>query len=379
MTDPVLTMIPGPTPVHPDILRSLSLPTTSHVAPGFVTTYRRCLERLRAVVRGKRGLPFVVAGSGTGAMEMALINTLSPGERLLVVSQGYFGDRWAQIAETFGISCESIRAEWGRTVPPSELEARLAGGEYAAVATTHVDTSTGAAAPLSQYAGLLAGRRELFLVDGVCATAGMDERFDEWGVDVLVTGAQKALGAPPGVAILMVSARALDRRRALAGVPGYTADLLRWLPIMENPAGYFSTPPVNEIVALDTAFGLILDEGLDERFARHRRLARSLREGMAALGLRPFTEAASLADTLSVLRYPAGVEDGPFRQEMALRKVIVAAALGPLAGQAFRVGHMGNIGVGEMARTLAAAEASLIALGRDVVPGTALAAAARGR
>jgi len=376
MIDHILTMIPGPTPVHERILRQLARPTSSHQAPQFVESYRECLDDLCRIVFTDSAQPFIVAGSGTLAMEMALVNVIGPEEKLLVLSQGFFGDRWAQIAQAFGIPFDRVQAEWGQVVPPEELARRLAGADYAAVALTHVDTSTGAAAPVEAYGNLLRDRRELVILDGVCATAGVEERFDDWGIDVLLTGAQKAFGAPPGVALLLVSQRALDKRRSMSSVPAYTADLLRWLPIMENPALYFSTPPVNQIVAIREATAMILEEGLERRFHRHARLARAMRAGLAALDWTLCTGERCRANALSVVLHPSGVDDTAFRSGMARRGVVVAAGLGPIAGRAFRVGHMGNIGEDEVCRTLHAVEATLVETGHEVRRGSALSAAA---
>lgn len=351
-SDDVLTMIPGPTPVLPGVLRELSWPTVSHQFPPFVTAFRACLEDLRLIVRTRRARPFVVAGAGTLSMEMALVNLVGPDDELLVVSHGYFGDRWAELAKAFGVRHRVLSAAWGRVVPPEELARALDERVPAAVAVTHVDTSTGTAAPVADYAALLRDRESLFLLDGVCATAGLDERFDEWGLDALVTGAQKALGAPPGVAILLVSERALERRRARARVPAYYADLLRWEPIMDDPAKYFSTPAVNEVLALAEAARVVLAEGLDARFARHAAMATRLRSAVTELGFGLFTDPSCRADTLSVVTYPPGVEDAAFRADLASRGVVVAPALGPVAGKAFRVGHMGNATLDDIDRTL---------------------------
>jgi len=379
MPDDTLTMIPGPTPVLPSILEALGRPTTSHQAPSFVEGYRECLENLRRIVFAESAQPFVVSGAGTLAMEMALVNLLGPGERLLIVSQGFFGDRWAQIAEAFGIPHLLLQAEWGQAVEPARVLEALDSESFAAVAMTHVDTSTGTAAPVEQYCDRLRGRDELLLLDGVCATAGIEERFDGWGLDVLLTGAQKALGTPPGVAILLASGRAMDKRAALGSVPAYYADLLRWKPVMDNPALYFSTPPVNEIMALLEATRIIVGEGLDERFRRHAQIARAIRAGFASLGLEIFTSADCRADTLSVLIYPEGIEDAPFRAAVAARKVVIAGALGPLAGKACRVGHMGNIGVDEVVRTLSALGEALGQLGHTADTDAAVAAARAGK
>jgi len=378
MIEQQLTMIPGPTPVHARILDALARPTTSHLAPELVGAFTSLLADVAWLCQMPAGQPFVVAGGGTLAMEMALVNLVAPRERVLVVSQGYFGDRFVELARAFGIDCELLTAEWGTAVPPGRLEERLAERDFAAVTITHVDTSTGTCAPVAEYCGLLAGRDPLVILDGVCATGGIDEPGEAWGVDVLLTAPQKAIGAPPGAALLTVSERALDRRRGMASVPAYSADLLRWLPVMQDPRRYFSTPCVNQIFALAAALELVREEGLERRFARHRVLAGAVRSGLGALGLELFTESRSLGDTLSVVRYPAGIEDGAFRQAMAARGVVVAGGLGPLAGRAFRLGHMGNIGTGEVAATLAAVEASLASLGWPVRPGSALEAASGG-
>jgi aspartate aminotransferase-like enzyme len=345
--------------VHERVLEALARPTVSHQYPAFVEAYRECLARWRTIGRGESAQPFIVAGSGTLAMEMALVNLVSPGERLLVVSHGFFGDRWEQLAQAFGIECDVLRSEWGHAVSSEELASWLGSGDYTAVTVTHVDTSTGVEAPLADYAAVWAGSAVQTIVDGVCATAGIDERFDEWGIDVLLTGAQKAFGAPPGVAILLASQRALATRRAKGSVPAYNADWLRWLPVMDDPAKYFSTPPVNQILALNEAMGMVLEEGLDARARRHAGLAASIREGFDRLGLQLFTDPSCRADTLSVVLHRDGADDAAFRGAVARQGVVLAGALGPIAGKAFRVGHMGNIGATEIERTLAAIGAAL--------------------
>jgi alanine-glyoxylate transaminase / serine-glyoxylate transaminase / serine-pyruvate transaminase len=375
MIDETLTLIPGPTPVHPRILAALARPTHSHLAPEVVAATRRCVEGLRSVCC-LSGQPFIVAGGGTLAMELALVNTVSPGQRVLVISQGYFGERFGELAAAFGIETEVLRCSWGEVVPPEQVERALAQTSFAAVTITHVDTSTGAEAPAAEYCELLRQRDELVILDGVCATGGIAEPCDDWGVDIVITAPQKAFGAPPGLALAVLSERAMARRRALSRVPAFYADVLRWLPIMEDPGRYFGTPAVNNLFALDEALAMIMAEGLEARFERHRRVARGFRAGLAAIGLEPVTAAPALAATLSVLRVPQGIEDAQFRREVAARGVVLAGGLGPFAGKAFRLGHMGNIGPAELAAALTAIEDSLGALCVAVEPGAALAAAA---
>ena len=293
-----------------------------------------------------------------------------------MVSHGYFGDRFRDVAAAFGIECDVLASEWGQAVAPDALERKLAEGSYAAVTITHVDTSTGTLSPVPAYAEILRGRPELFILDGVCATAGVDQRFDAWGLDVLLTAPQKAIGAPPGLALCLFSERALARRSARTSVPAYYSDLQRWLPVMQDPGKYFSTPCVNEVVALAEALRMIHREGLAARFARHGRIAQAVRAGLEALGLSLFTAAGSRADTLSVILLPAGVEDLAFRKAMAARGIVVAGGLGPIAGKAFRLGHMGNIAAGEVVTVLAAIESALASLGVAVTHGAAVSAAA---
>jgi alanine-glyoxylate transaminase/serine-glyoxylate transaminase/serine-pyruvate transaminase len=374
--DETLTMIPGPTPVHPRILAALARPTVSHLAPAFTETFRQALRDFRTLCRSEAGQPFIVAGGGTLAMELALVNTVRPGERVLIISQGYFGDRYAECAAAFGIEAEVLRAEWGRAVPPGKVAARLGAGAYAAVTITHVDTSTGTAAPVDAYTQLLEGRDEIVILDGVCATGGIDEPCDDWGVDVLLTAPQKAIGAPPGLALCLFSPRALARRKTFPSVPAFYADAMRWLPVMEDPGRYYSTPCVNEIVALAEAFRLLHEEGLDARFARHRRIASAFRAGLQALGVDLFTDHDCLAATLSVGLLPPGVDDATFRARAAARGAVLAGGLGPIAGKAFRLGHMGNIGAGEVIATLEAIAGGLADAGHRCEASAALAAAA---
>lgn len=377
MIDEILTMIPGPTPVHPRILARLAEPTVSHLFPAFVSSYKESLANFREIMRSESGQPFIFAGGGTLAMEVALVNTVAPGEKILILSQGYFGDRFRDLAESFGIECDIIQSEWGHEVTPEQLQAKLKDNHYSAVTITHVDTSTGTCAPVREYCELLSERDELVILDGVCASAGIDERFDQWGIDVLLTAPQKAFGAPPGLALCLFSKSAIAKRKSFKSVPAYYADILRWLPIMENPGKYYSTPAVNEITAFHESTLIILEEGLDKRFSRHEHLAEAFRAGLQAIELHPFTAPHCMADTLSLISYPKGVNDAAFRTAVAQQGVVIAGSLGPIAGQAFRVGHMGNIGIEEICKTLEAIELGLISCGRKVEAGIAVAAASR--
>ncbi|MBL7082727.1 MAG: alanine--glyoxylate aminotransferase family protein [Candidatus Aminicenantes bacterium] len=370
-----LLMIPGPSPVHPRIINSLSLPTVSHVSSEFVEELQKALANLKKIVFCEKGEPFIVAGAGTLAMEMALLNTIKKGERFLVLSQGFFGQRMAQIAQSFNLDCDLIESEWGRAVLPEELDKKLTEKKYKAVVSTHVDTCTGACAPVKDYAGVLKDQEILYIIDGVCATGGIEERMDEWGVDVILTASQKCFGAPPGLAILAVSEKAIKKRKSLEEIPAYYSDLLNWLPIMKDPSKYFSTPCVNEIRAFYESTKIILEEGIEQRFSRHARVAEAIRAALTELGFSFFTQEPFLADTLSVINYPEGVEDKEFRRVFYENGIVVAGGLGETAGKVFRMGHMGNLSVSQVFFALDALERTLSSLGYAFKEGSGIQAA----
>ncbi|MBV9282272.1 MAG: alanine--glyoxylate aminotransferase family protein, partial [Chloroflexi bacterium] len=336
---------------------------------------RECQEGVLAVSGSERSTAYIFAGSGTLAQEAAVVNLVAPGERMVVVSNGYFGDRFADLADAHGIQAELLTARWGTSVNGDALEECLAKRAARAVVMTQVETSTGVAAPVQALARVARNHGALVIVDAVCALGGVPMRVDDWGIDVVLAGAQKALGVPPGLTILAVSPEAMERRRSMDRVAAYYADLLAWEASMEDPRVYFSTHAVNHFYALQAALRIITAEGLAARFARHERLARAFRAGMAALGFRSLAEEPYLAPTLSVLAYPEGVEDEPFRSRLSEHGVVSAGCLGEFRGKGVRFGHMGNVTEVEIFQALAAAESALVALGTDVEPGRSLAVA----
>ncbi len=358
-----LLLIPGPSPVHPRIIHSLAQPTVSHVGPEMVEELPKALNNLKKIVFCEKGEGFIVAGAGTLAMEMALLNTLARGEKALVLSQGYFGARMAEVGRAFGLDCELLESPWGQAVLPEELERRVAGNDFRVVAATHVDTATGTCAPIREYGEVLKKREVLYIVDGVCATGGIEERMDDWGIDVILTAAQKCFGAPPGLAVLVLSERAMEKRKKMPPISAYYSDLLRWLPIMKDPAKYFSTPCVNEVRAFYESTLIILEEGLEKRFIRHGLTAQAIRSALDALGFTFFTRKEFLAATLSVANYPSGVEDKRFRGLYYENGVVVAGGLAQTAGKVFRMGHMGNLSTSQIYFALDALEQTLKTIG----------------
>jgi alanine-glyoxylate transaminase/serine-glyoxylate transaminase/serine-pyruvate transaminase len=382
MKDRKLLMIPGPIEFTPEVLRAMGMATGSHVAPNFIEAFGQALERLRQVFLAPDGQPFVVAGSGSLAMDMAAANLVEPGDRALVVNTGYFGDRFAAILDRYGAEVTQVPALAVGDVPAlEEVEAALEDGGYKLMTITHVDTSTAVGAPVRDLAAL--GRRHgvLVVVDGVCSVAGEEMRQDEWGIDLALTASQKAIGVPPGLALVVAGPRAMDAfYRRSAPVGNYYADWTQWLPIMEayeaRRAGYYGTPPVNLIWALNVSLGQILDEGMDARFARHQRLSEALKAAIAALGMRQVPVAHDkTANTLTAPYYPEGVDAsvlGYINQEGA----ILAGGLHPaIKARYFRIGHMGAVSASDILATVGAIERGLRRAGHRFEPGAGLAAA----
>jgi len=375
-------MIPGPVEFTPAVLRALGMATTSHVAANFIEVFGQALERLRQVFLCPDGQPFVLAGSGTLAMDTAAANLVEPGDAALVVNTGYFGDRFADILTRYGAHVTQVPAPAIGDAPPlAEVEAALQKNDFKLMTITHVDTSTAVGVDVPGLAAL--GRRygALVVVDGVCSVAGEELRQEEWGVDLVLTASQKALGVPPGLALVMVGPRALAAFRSRkTPVGNYYADWSNWLPIMEayearRPA-YFGTPPVNLIYALNVSLGQILEEGMEARFARHRRLSDAFKAAITALGLRQVpVSPAKAANTLTAPYYPDGI-DSKVLAHINAAGVILAGGLHPaIRDRYFRIGHMGAVSPADILSTVGAIEYGLAKAGYRFEVGTGLAAA----
>lgn len=348
MRNKEILLVPGPTPVVDEIYDALSSETRGHTDPRFVEIFKRAIENTKKLFNTD-GEVFIVAGSGTLAMEMAVVNTVAAGESILVISHGYFGDRFELLAKAFQIDVDILQAEWGQRVSADAVREQLAKKTYKLVTITHADTSTGVASNLDELVPIVKASGALVAVDGVVATAALIEDMgkayegnENYKIDIVLTGSQKAIGVPPGLAIIAFSQQALAARANLDFVPAYYADIENWKPIMNDPGKYFATPPVNLIYALDVALQIVLEEGIEQREARHICFGQGVRAALKSYGFTPLASEEVAAPTLSCLLYPAGVEDTAFRSKLASRGVIVAGSLAHLAGKAFRIGHMGN-------------------------------------
>ena len=381
MSERDLLMIPGPVEFDPEVMRALGMKTASHVAPEFIAIFGRALKKLREVCLAPSAQPFVVAGSGTLAMELAVANLVEPGERALVVNTGYFSDRMALLLERYGAEVVQEKCAPGEVPDVAAVERVLASGRFKVMTVTHVDTSTGVLAPVEALVKAAGRHGVLSVVDGVCATAGETFHQEAWGADVYLTASQKAIGVPPGLALLTVSQKGMNAWRSRkTPVRSLYADFAEWLPIMEayegGRAAYFATPPVNLVYALDVSLGQILREGMEARFARHQRMARAFRAGWKALGLKllPVNESVA-ANTLSALYYPEGV-DAAMLGRAREQGVVLAGGLHPqLKTRYFRVGHMNVVGPGDVLATVGAVERALAAAGHKAQSAVGVAAA----
>ncbi len=382
MKNRTLLMIPGPIEFEPAVLAAMGAPTTGHLAANFIEAFGQALERMRQVFHCAAGQPFVLAGSGTLAMDSAGANLIEPGDRALVVNTGYFSDRFADILARYGAQVTQVRAPVGDRPSLEAVEEALRQGAYKLVTVTHVDTSTGVLADVPGVAALARRYNALVVVDGVCSVAGEELRMDDWDVDVALTASQKAVGVPPGLALLVAGERALAAFRARqTPVGSYYADWSNWLPVMQayearKPA-YFGTPAVNLVFALNVSLGQILAEGMEARIVRHQRISAAVKAGIHALGLAQVPVAPHLAaHTMTAARYPAGVNGPEFLAKVGSAGVTLAGGLHPvIRAEYFRIGHMGSVNQGDVLATLGAIETALAGCGYHFQPGAGVAAA----
>ncbi|WP_372795231.1 alanine--glyoxylate aminotransferase family protein [Lutibacter sp.] len=363
-----LLMIPGPIEFEPKVLQALGAPTDSHVAPSFIETFGNSLELMRTVWQSPTGQPFIMAGSGTLAMDMAVVNLIEPNDNVLIISTGYFGERYADICKRYGANVTILTTDVGNIVSLNTIEKELSTKNYKLLTMTHVDTSTGVLVDPEPIAKLGTKYNTLTVLDGVCSVAGEEINQDYWKIDVVLTASQKAIGVPPGLALLMISEKAMGVfKNRKTPVQNYYADFTHWLPIMKayesrNPS-YFGTPPVNLIAALEVSLQHIVSEGIETRFLRHKKIATAFREAMLALGFKLLPVHKNIsANTLTAVYYPEKVDGATFLKHVGNNDVILAGGLlHSHKTQYFRIGHMGSVNNNDILATIGAIESSLIA------------------
>jgi serine---pyruvate transaminase len=365
---------PGPTPVPPEVLEAMSRPIIHHRSSDFRQIFERALDRLHQVYRTS-GDVLVYTSSGTGGMESAISNLTRPGNRVAVVSAGHFGERWIEMAGNFGCEVDAIAYEWGESPQPEDLAQRLReSGGAKVVFLTHSETSTGVVADVQGLASVAKEAGALVVVDAVSSLGAVPVETDAWGLDAVISGSQKALMTPPGLATVSVSADAWSAVEEGAASRYY----FDWHQTQDRQAKFDPafTPAVSIVVGLDVALGLLLEEGLEATFERHARLGRACRAGAKAMGLELFSPDDDQSAVVTAINSPDGIDSGELVQLLRDRHgIVLAPGQGPLKGKIFRIGHIGYYDVFDITTALAGVELVLGELGADIERGHAVTAA----
>src|SRR6266849_8710112 len=351
---------PGPTPLPPAVREALARDMIAHRGPEFATILRECIDGLKWAFQTQHDV-VILTSSGTGGLESLVANTLSPGQRLLVASMGYFGERVGKIARAFGVDVVQVDFEPGQAVDPQVISDRLAREpDIDTVFVTHNETSTGVLNPLREIAQAVRQIRPeaLLLVDGISSIGSVPVEPEAWGCDVVVAGSQKGWMIPPGLAFVAISARAWERQ-AQARLPKFYFD---WLQARRAAADGMTpwTPALSLFFALQAALKLMRDEGLEQLFARHQQLAQFIREGLADLDLRLFADPRFASPTVTTAYVPEGVDARALLRSLEERHaVVLAAGQGRLEGRIIRIGHMGWVDQDDLAAALRALRVEL--------------------
>jgi len=380
MTGRAFLQIPGPTNIPDRVLRAMDRPVIDHRGPEFAALTESVRLGLRQVFGTQDGVPMLYPGSGTGAIEAALVNTLAPGERVLVFNYGVFSGGLAMIARKFGFDVDEVVLGYGKTLTPAQLEQKLRADSstnpYRAVLVVHNETSTGVTVDIAglRQAMDAAGHDALLVVDTVSSLASIEFLMDEWRVDVAICGSQKGLMLPPGLGILCASPRAVAIGQRGGGSPRYFWD---WAPIMrENRIGLFPyTPATLMLFGLREALTMLVDEeGLDNVYARHARLASAVRAAVKAWGLPIVCEdPTAYSNTITAVRVPEGVDSNAFTTHARERySLSLGGGIGELSGTAFRIGHLGALNELEVMAMIGGTELAFADLGIQVQPGSGL-------
>lgn len=372
--------VPGPTNMPEAIRKACDMPTIDHRSPLFGGILNPCLENVRKVLKSETARVFVFPSTGTGGWETALTNTLSAGDRVLAARNGMFSHRWIDMCQRHGLEVEIVETPWGAGLPADRYEEILAadtGHEIRAVLATHNETATGVRSDIAAVRRALDAAKHpaMLFVDGVSSIASMDFRFDEWGVDVAVTGSQKGFMLPAGLAILGFSEKAVAATRD-ATLPRTFFDI-RDMEKGYAANGFPYTPPVGLMNGLKLATDMLLEEGLENVFARHARIAEGVRAAIGAWGLSLCAESPEVySDTVSAIRTPEGFDAGALVAHAADKYgVAFGTGLGEVAGKVFRIGHLGSLTDVMALSGIATAEMCMADLGLDVTLGSGVAAA----
>lgn len=335
---------PGPSNVHPRVLRAMATPVIGHLDPKFLEVMDEMLGLLRFVFQTQNPITLAVSGTGSAGMEAALVNIIEPGDAVVVGVNGYFGERLCEMASRHGAQVKRVEAAWGQIIEPDQVERALTGQRAKLVAVVHAETSTGVLQPIRPIAEVCKRHGALLVVDAVASLGGSPVPVDEWGADICFSCSQKGLSCPPGLAPITVSERvmaALGARRS--PVQSWYLDLGLITRYWGGERLYHHTAPVNMLYALREALCLVREEGLEPRWRRHHTCSGALAAGLIALGLQILAPAGFRAPTLTVARIPEGIPDIEVRKALlSEHNLEIGGGLGALKGQVWRIGLMGE-------------------------------------
>ncbi len=371
-----LLMTPGPTMIPHRVRETMARQIIHHRTKEFEHYFEKMNEGLKKVFQTQNPVLTLVS-SGTCGMEAALVNSFSPGDKVLVASTGVFGDRFVKIASRFGLDVKVISVPWGHGVDPKEIEDFLNGPDgkdVKGVLVTHNETSTGVANDLEKIGMVLKDRDCLFIVDAISSMGGMEVKTDEWGIDIAVAGSQKAFMLPPGLAFVSVSEKAWKAIEK-SKLPKFYYDFLAYRKSLNNKTTPYTTA-ASLVIAASEAIEMMLEEGLENIFARHKNLGEACRAAVKAIGLQLFADENFASDLITAIKAPEGIDIEQVRKTMNLQyDIMIAGGQQHLKGKIIRIGHMGYVDGFDLIRTLVALELSLSKAGYPVELGTAVSAA----
>jgi alanine-glyoxylate transaminase / serine-glyoxylate transaminase / serine-pyruvate transaminase len=376
---PRLMLGPGPSNVHPRVLGALAMPLLGHLDPEFVALMDETMDLLRQVYRTKNRLTLAISGTGSAGMEAVVVNLIEPGDRMLVCVNGVFGGRMVDVAQRAGAMVSSIERPFGEVFDPAEIEAAIKLNKPKVVGIVHAETSTGAWQPIEPIARIAHEHGALIAVDAVTSLAGVPVEVDGWDLDAIYSGTQKCLSCPPGLSPISFGKRAEDViMNRKSKIQSWYLDMTMIARYWGQDRFYHHTAPISMNYALREALGLVLDEGLEARHARHHRNHLALKAGLEAMGVSYVTTEGYRLPQLNCVAIPEGVDDVAVRKRLLNDfNIEIGGGLGSLKGKAWRIGLMGHNSRREnVTLVLGALETCLRDAGADVEAGAALAAAA---
>ena len=372
--DRKLLMHVGPTMIDLDVLLSGVRNNTGFASPEFISAMRNSLNGLKYVMKAPDYTPFILPGSGTIGME-SMTSLLKKGDNVLIISSGVFGDRWKSIFERYPVNYKLLCSAPGEIVNEDAIMEELEKKHYKMVTMTHVETSTGTRFPVKKIAEKIRNKTDIIVVDAVASAAAEELKVQDWGIDVCLTGSQKALASPPGAALLVLSPNAISHLSDNS-VSGFYTNLNSWLKVMDNfennKSGYFTTLPVHLIFSLEKSFELIKKETIEIRVQRHEMVASSIREGISKIGMEIMAKENCRSNTVTAMML-AGINMNDFLTYCIENGIEMATGIIPeFAGKYVRIGHMGWINENDAISTIAVIERALIKFGKPIDLGSGL-------